>query len=254
MTKNKKKTNNKQLISNEGFYTLLLRWFTWQKVGVILTGLGIMVSIIIFLLSKEERRSEVEIIKERITENISTIQSTFQPEKIPVALDSLPDVKMIRDFKEKTLKASALWESIENIEPYSYHLKHGKHQVEFVWERNMERDKNRDSLYLQIEKIVCELQAYASDHDLEECKLINYSKLFKSRELIVEKSKMYKQTVEEYVRYTEKGDLEKAYHAIDVLKSKPEYYAFDETFFEFLVDANKAYDKSLARYLDKVTE
>ena len=254
MNKNKKKSNNKQVISNESLYSLLLRWFTWQKMGVILTGFGIVVSIIIFLLSQKKEKSEVDIIKDKVMSNISTIQSTFHPERIPVELDSLPDVKMIRDFKEKSIKVSVLWESIENIEPYSYHLKNGRHQVEFVWERNMKRDRERDSLYLQIEKIVCELQAYASDHQLDECQLINYSKLFKSRELIVEKGEMYKQTTQEYVRYIKKGDLDKAYHSFDVMKSNPEYYAFDETFFEFLIDANKAYDKSLARYLDKVIE
>ena len=153
MKKNKKKCNqNNSVVKKDNFYSLLLRWFTWQKVGVILTGLGIVVTIIIFLLSQEKSKSEVDIVKERITENINTIHSTFHPEKIPEALDSLPDVKMVRDFKELSLDAGALWEAVENIESYTYHIKNGQHRVR-VGKKYREGKKTR--FFIPVHRSYC---------------------------------------------------------------------------------------------------
>jgi len=255
MKKNKKKCNqNNSMVKKDNFYSLLLRWFTWQKVGVILTGLGIVVTIIIFLLSQEKGKSEVEIVKERISENITTIQSTFHPEKIPEALDSLPDVKMVRNFKELSVDAGTLWEAVENIEPYTYHIKNGQHQVEFVWEKNLERERKLDSLYLYIDRTVRQLQVYSVDHELDGYKMINYSKFFKLREQLSDKSNMYKQASDEFIKYKNKNEQEKAYQTYDIMKNKAEYYAFDDTFFEFLIDANKVYDACLAKYHGSVIE
>ena len=112
MKKKRKAQNNKSL------YSLLIRWFTWQKVGVILTGLGIIVTIVIFLLSQGEEEKEIDIVKNRIFENIANIKNTFKPDEIPISLDSLYDVKLVREFQQKSLQICTLWEAVEKTEPY----------------------------------------------------------------------------------------------------------------------------------------
>ena len=99
-----------------------------------------------------------------------------------------------------------------------------------------------------------QLQVYSVDHELDEYKMINYSKFFKLREQLSDKSNMYKQVSDEFIKYMNKNEQEKAYQAYDIMKNKAEYYAFDDTFFEFLIDANKVYDACLAKYHGRVIE
>lgn len=111
----------KETPQNKSLYSLLIQWFTWQKVGVILTGLGIIVPIVIFLLSQGEREKEIDIVKNRIFENISIIKNTFKPDDIPTSLDSLYDIKLVKEFQQNSLEICTLWESVEKTEPYLYH-------------------------------------------------------------------------------------------------------------------------------------
>lgn len=241
--KKKCKTKN-----NNGLYSLLLRWFTWQKVGVILTGLGIAVSVLIFLLGQEKKAREIDVVKNRIFDKISTIKSTFHPEEIPDSLDSLYDVKMVKDFQIKSLSICTLWEAIERTESYLYHYKNSQGEADFVWERNIKRESQCDSLIMQVEKIVCNLQAYASDNNLETYQLVNYSLLFKFRQMMVEKSNMYIQVSKKATEHRNRFEHEECYKLYDALRDDPKYYVFDETFFEFLIETNKIYTLAISSY------
>ena len=244
MKKKRKAQNNKSL------YSLLIRWFTWQKVGVILTGLGIIVTIVIFLLSQREEEKEIDIVKNRIFENIANIKNTFKPDEIPISLDSLYDVKLVREFQQKSLQICTLWEAVEKTEPYLFHFKNSLGEADYVWERNIKRESKCDSLIIRVEKIVCELQAYSTDNNLDTYQLVNYSLLFKFRKMMVNKSNMYIQMSKKATEHRYKQEYEESFKLYDELREDPKYYVFDDTFFEFLVEANKVYEIAIKNYIE----
>lgn len=242
----------KETPHNKSLYSLLIQWFTWQKVGVILTGLGIIVSIVIFLLSQGEREKEIDIVKNRIFENISIIKNTFKPDDIPTSLDSLYDIKLVKEFQQNSLGICTLWESVEKTEPYLYHLKNSLAEADYVWERNIKRESKCDSLILRIEKIVCELQVYSMDNNLDAYQLVNYSLLFKFRKMMEDKSNMYVQMSKKATEHRDKLEYEECFKLYDELRDNPKYYVFDDTFFEFLVEANNAYEIAIKNHVDKI--
>lgn len=246
---NSKQITKQKASSSTSLYELLKKWFTWQKVGVILTGLGIIVSIVIFLLSQESKEKEIDIVKNRIFENIANIKNTFKPDEIPISLDTLYDVRLVREFQQKSLQICTLWESVERTEPYLFHFKNSLGEADFVWERNIRRENKCDSLILRIEKIVCELQAYATDNNLDTYQLVNYSLLFKFRKMMEDKSKMYIQMSKKATEHRYRLEYEECFKLYDELREDPKYYVFDDTFFEFLVEANKVYEIAIKKQI-----
>ena len=237
---------------NNSLYSLLIRWFTWQKVGVILTGLGIIVSIVIFLLSQDAKEKEVDIVKNRVFKNIAIIKNTFKPDEIPASLDSLYDVKLVKEFQRNSLDICTLWESVEKTESYLYHYKNSLAEADYVWERNIKRERKCDSLILRNEKIVCELQAYSTDNNLDAYQLVNYSLLFKFRKMMEDKSNMYIQMSKKATEHRYKLEYEECFKIYDELRENPNYYVFDDTFFEFLVEANNAYEIAIKNHIDNI--
>ena len=235
--------------TKEKFYILFVKWFTWQKVGVLLAVIGVIVPFIIFMLEQEDKEKEIDIVKNRIFEKIDIIKSSFHPDDIPVELDSLYDVRLVREFQKNSLSICTLWETIERTEPYLYHLKNSEGEADFVWERNMKRDHQCDSLIMRVEKIVCEIQSYATDNDLDAYQLVNYSLLFKFRKMMVKKSNMFIETSKKATEYRYKYDFKESYRLYDELRERPDYYTFDDTFFEFLIETNKIYDLAIQNYI-----
>ncbi len=236
--------------NNESLYSLFLRWFTWQKVGVILTGLGIIVPIVLYLLSLGSSEKEIDIVKNRIFENITIVKDTFNPNEIPTSLDSLYDVKLVKEFQQNSLQICTLWESMERTEPYLYHYKNSLEEADYVWDKNIERERKCDSLILRVEKIVCELQVYSTENHLDTYQLVNYSLLFKFRKMMEDKSSMYVQMSKEATNRRYNFEYEEYFKLYDELRENPKYYDFDDAFFEFLVEANKVYELAIKNHID----
>jgi hypothetical protein len=47
-----------------------------------------------------------------------------------------------------------------------------------------------------------------------------------------------------------KLEYEESFKLYDELREDPKYYVFDDTFFEFLVEANKVYEIAIKNYIE----
>lgn len=275
--KAKKNVVKAQEIKKESFYRLFVKWLTWQKAGVILTGIGVFISLFSILPSflnahaDKKELSEVDEIRLNINKNIKIIKDTFKPESIPDSLNIYPDVFLVKDFQNKVLERIFIWESIEKA-PSQKEIAERALDSFFESAQNLYEKYDRDTtLILQVFNCIAELDYYGSQNNKDykydsskETLLISYAD---ARDIEEEKAKIdvtekleeilkkydshNKKAPQEDYELTEKivSELGNSFKAFENLKTNPDFIRFDNLFYEFIIELNTKYMLSIKKYL-----
>lgn len=102
---------NSKKKKKQNFLDILKRMFSWTKVGVITSIIGVMVPIIIFIASSEHTDPPQEMLK-AIEKDVAIIKSTFHPEQISQDVDTIKLVSNIKRFYQHSLETCKTWQEV----------------------------------------------------------------------------------------------------------------------------------------------
>ena len=105
------KQENSKKKKKQNFLDILKRMFSWTKVGVITSIIGVMVPIIIFIASSEHTDPPQEMLK-AIEKDVAIIKSTFHPEQISQDVDTIKLVSNIKRFYQHSLETCKTWQEV----------------------------------------------------------------------------------------------------------------------------------------------
>lgn len=249
-----KKKNKKQKVvkeqkkTNKTFFQILIEWLTWQKAGVIITGIGVIVSIIIYLLSADKPKSEIDTIKSDILNKVNVIENTFNPKALSEK-DSL-----IADFEANSLELAALWKVMNEPISYKSYVDKDLSELKTVLAQDFAREDRFKHLFENITKICVQIRLIEVSEGKEDAKsVLSYSKLSDIKDLFETKcsiSESHSGTCHKYLSEANelkdagkdfKPLLNKAMEELEAVKETPEFYKFDEALFDFIIQTNNLY-------------
>ena len=245
--KNDKNSRNRNIVSHEeerGILFYLKAIFTWKTI----TGIISIITIGYFVYDRYFAMKEIDVMKERILKNITIIEDKSNPELLPSEVDSLKDVKLIKDFMIASVELCTLWKSIESSESYSYHYNHDESQAHIVLLSNLDREKQCDQLMLRIEQLLDSIYNYGIDNNIGEYTRINASKTIKFKTLMHQKADIILTSYQEFVQLLDLQKEKEAYKLMDKRRNDIKYYELDDAFFDFLVDTSNIFDIRLRKY------
>ncbi len=216
----------------------------WQKAGVIFTGLGVVVAIVIYLLSIKVER-EIDLIKRDIVDNISTIEKTFNPDET-VKKDSL-----LATFQRKSLELCALWKALDEPINYSLYV----NDIEKLKTIFINDFADRIDSYGELIQEITTIGAVLAIKDQANSKysVVNYSKLQNIVDFYPLKTEVSKQYHDQSISYLQQGlnrkqsgkeyksKIKKAFDQLNKMKKKPNYYKVDKEIFSFILETNNLY-------------
>ena len=245
--KEKKDTAKKSL------YQILKEWFTWTKLGVILTGIGVLVSVIIYLLSKPPVPSETETIKSEILQDINLIENTFNPNDL-VENDSLISV-----FETNSLKLASLWKTAN--EPISYKSYSDKDPSElyYVLGQNQSYFNQFYDTWRALTVNCISIRKNEQGKGIDDAhSVISINRLNDITEFLKEKKEINDKHMSACLDYMQKAvqlylegkDHKKMYHKaceqLDLIREEPRFYKCDKALFDFIIQTNNSY---LSKYI-----
>lgn len=116
----------------------------------------------------EQKKSECEMLRDSIMSKISIIESTFQPEKIPMNLDSVKErnIILIKDFKVKSIEAATLLRELLN-EPKLTEFAHL--DVQELYNLDITTAKKKEAVWYSLDaaiKYTLMLDSIGAEHDI----------------------------------------------------------------------------------------
>lgn len=236
---NKQKNNN-----NKTFLQILIEWLTWQKAGVIIAGIGVFVSIIIFLLGRPKSPSEIETIKSDILKDIGIIENTFNPDD---QTDSL-----IIEFEKHSLKSASFWKILnEDISFKSYSDKDISELI-YVLDQFRAHLDQFETAYKEIFMDCRSIRLWESSKGINDANsVISINKLNLIKDYCDNKNEIidgHLATCKDYLikcQNTSQNNVQfyinKACEQLDMIADNPEIYKFDKLLFELIIQTNNLY-------------
>lgn len=238
-------------INQKSFFDIFIKWLTWQKAGVIITGVGILVSIVLFVLGRNQPPTPIEVIKSDITSNIEIIEKTFNPNEIETK-DSI-----YKEFQIQSIQLATLWTAIENTKPYKESIDNGIPSLVSTLSHDFARiDKLNDKMNSITTLWVAMRNAEISKGD-SLFSIFNYAKLYElNNKLILKKSisDKYHENCLNHLKAASKSTISKkecydrlkeAMQELDNMKNDTNYYKLDKELFEFIIEVNNMYKANM---------
>ena len=228
------------IILQKPFLQFLKEWFTWQKVGVILTGLSVVVTVLIYYASITDSGT-INIVKEEIRQNIELIENTFNPEDLP-RQDSLA-----ADFQRISLRLASLWKINEEEKAYQPIVDKGVKVLEQVLDQEFAREnKYNDTMLAFILKCkeIRNKETVSDSHSIiSDLRLIEMTDALKLKNKVAEK---YRNKSLNYMNKATNSsnkkqiyrNISKSMKEIDNMKQDPQYYELDKQLFKFIIETN----------------
>lgn len=182
MENNKKnnKKNNWSKCADESVIAYLKRILDANWIQVIIAFIGLIFSAVATVATVkscsneskevvvEQKKSECEMLRDSIMSKISIIESTFQPEKIPMNLDSVKErnIILIKDFKVKSIEAATLLRELLN-EPKLTEFAHLDAQE--LYNLDITTAEKKEAVWYSLDaaiKYTLMLDSIGSEHDI----------------------------------------------------------------------------------------
>lgn len=256
---NKEKTTalNKE---NKTAFQLFLEWFTWTKIGVILTGMGVLASIIIYILSTPVSLSKKEILVKDISQNINYIKTNVHPERFTELQTMHPDAKLICDYQTNLLKFVYDWETYEKL-PLLKDF-NNENSVEFL-KLILENQTIRNDYYEDLKQILIDwdkIVDYGNENSIPHYvpqkavmkQLIDSYQVYYQQSK--EKNNIIAQAATSMLAKNNEGgsltakDIEEIGKPIDQLKEDVDNYQFILDILTYFIEMNEKYELQLNTY------
>lgn len=185
----------------------------------------------------------VKKTKEQINNKADLILEQFNPQKIPTELDSIPDVKLIREFKIITQEMCVSLKSIDNNISYQYQfMQHGECVVDFLRDNNWTRERICDSLIVVLWETFEHAMSYGLKNNIYEYKIINLSQKSYLEDVIKKQASIYTKAIGDYSDYHVNGEYDKAYDILDKLYNNLDYNVSYLELLDFCIHVNLIFD------------
>lgn len=246
-----KKNQESKIMQNEqkSFFEILIEWLTWQKAGVIITGIGVIVSIILYILGQrvDSIPEPIEIIKNDIKKDIEIIEKEFDPNEIAT------DDSIYKEFQLQSIQLATLWTTIEDTKPYKEQVDKGLPSLVNI----LSHDFARIEKYNSNMKNIADLWAKMRDAEISKgdslFSIFSYSKLTDINNMIPLKhyiSNNYHNNCMTHLKSAHESaknqndiydEIKKAMQELDNMKKDTNYYKVDKELFDLIIEVNKMY-------------
>lgn len=247
--KNKTKKKNakkpsKPTQSQDGILNYLKKIFTWQTIVGVIT-----VITFFFLIYDHFYRDELKELKDDIKKQITLLEDELTLDPLPASIDTLPDVLLIKEFQKHALDACTYWKMRESESPYLDFVPENSNSLNVLPTAEFDQDELFKNMGRSI-GIMGNIYKYASESGITLYKSFDLNKHLNLIMLLQDKIKIRKNYIERSNKYLPQNK-EKAKKTLDELKSDPNYYTFDKSYFETVREANNIYKMAIRNYLYK---
>lgn len=222
------------------------------------TVVGVGIDVYYNIVDHQEEGISDELIRDSVMEYISTIESTFNIEDIPISMDSVcyPDIHMIKNFKILCLDFANETRELYNtpsVTKYKNKSFHDLLLIEQSWDDKMvKRRENLEKMTTIIEK----LDSFGNKYNINNYVVnqVIYNDFLEAEELVSKKSdELMNQALAIYNKTNSLSERNKddfiKIISLQERSCKNSYiYQRDKKLFTFLLTLNQNYDVQLKKY------
>ena len=241
--KKKKTYNSLKKKKYETFFQYLRRIIKIGWVQIVIGLIGLLIT-----LSQLLPPSEETTLRKDITSKIELIESSFHPETIQDELtDTIGEIKMIRGFQNDVLKFCTLYYTIEtssikilkNEELNIYTVD----KFQSIMNQYIDNIEMKNLALMSIEQFIIDSKKLSEEHNIEEYKIIDISKVHEIIQLMKEQNLYYdniRKKIKERLKNNRMDKVKnKIIDDIESLHSSKKQLRTTDRFLTFLIDTNK---------------
>ena len=192
-------------------------------------------------------KDELSESKVMIMQEISVLENELSPMSLPIEIDTLPDVMMIKQFRKETLDACTYWKRFESQSPYHDFITEDVDRLS-IYQTTAD---NSELLWLTMFRSLCTLGGivrYAYDNEIDIYDAFDNNKSLNLHILAFEHDSIRKKYLEQAEKYRTK-DREKTLEIINSMKNSPDFYAFPIEYFKNIKEFHDICNLAIRNYL-----
>ena len=219
------------------------KWFRWDRLAAIATILTLIITLYGLI-----PRDPVDIIKERIIENIVKVENTLNPIQLLAENDSSEYLHILGNMQQSTLDYCTLWKSLENAEPYAKYAELPIPELVNVLQRDFERMNQINESASRIIECIRDIQTFEALTDNLYLTKISHAKQNDILNSVNAKNvidSVYRKRCLEFIVEAQndrnrnkeyKKNLRKGLEQLDKLKGEADHYKMDDALLDYVLE------------------
>lgn len=224
----------------------------WAKAGVIITGLGVLVTIIYYFTPYIKdlcnRPTERELLKTEINGYINTINASFHPDKISLENDSLGELAHIKNFQVIALKLTTMiqssYQSNRSLDNYTEDLQQYSQLIHTYSKQRTQSWKYIDELFKECD-LIWEIMKRQSINDSY---AQNAALRLDVEETLIKMEIEQKEADKKISEYIDKNKLKKAIEVYNKDANSLTTLKLDALSLKYLIDCNRVFEGRINDY------
>ena len=234
------------------------RWFRWDVITGVATILMLILTAIIYLPPKP-----VEKIRKKIRNNITVVESTFNPTAIKEENDSSKYLSLLAELQQSTIDYCILWKTLDDAEPYSKYSDYNPSEIANILSKEFNRINQLNEASSLVITAIKDIQTFEVLMDSSKVTSISHAKQNDILKFVELKNTLMTNAQKECIEFLMKANeesnnntaykknLKKGLEMLDKVKDEVDYYKMDDAIIDYAIECNKLFKISKRYYIDK---